>query len=1368
MKRTIAMVLALLMVLALVPVIGMNEAQAAGPAVKIKAYPKTSYVYGSAFDPSGLKVEVTVPTDVTYPKSIDYDGSAITTWLGSTEITSATTFDAGAYSSARAYTVTVKYSGEGNADYACETTFKIRIGASAPSASISVLTPPQKEYTLGSKLDLSGMILTLKKQYSAGSAAPVSGYPKPVPATGSDPDTADLWFKLGDKVIKHDDVLSADAFKEGTYTLTVYYYGKIEEDGVDCSVAASTTVTGVRISKSVPTATITIKTPPKTSYVLGQTWNLADLTATVDIKLAGVSVAGYPKDIDYADTTLKYFYDGREIAHDGTIEAPTYAIGTKTLTVLYQNTVADGLESDGATPIVKSVTARTTLDVTINKPTPKAELEILKNPTALYYVPGAALDLTGTQIKVTQYKSNGDFDTGFSETEKKYTYNETSKQFENDADASDVLDTELSYTLGGHPIAADGALDTTKFKAGSNYSLVLNYSGAVVEGTASTAVTASDSAKVYVVKELLKGVALNGSGPDSKVFFLGETLDLTGLAYSLLYSTKPNGAATRTDTSKKLSDFTLRWNNENGSLLTQDSLPKLTGTLLPDLLTPDVATFKIWAGYTDTQQKRTFSDDSVEITVLPSPTALAVEDATNGFSDTDATWVYDKTHLGQTAQLTATVTGAGIDNPNDASLVSWGSLNPAVATVSSTGVLKFLSAGETTIRVSTRGDNQITKSFTVEVGKSNIPLTGVQLNKTDLTLTVGDSDKLITSLIPSGARYDEADVEWKVYDAADGTTEVTDVIEIKVDPDNKLIATVKALAEASAAVSTLTNGEVIVVVTVKDGATETTARCVIDVNVKPVERVYVSPTAVTLIEGQAYPIVGTALPYDATDLTLSWRSSNEALATVQDGRVLVKDITDAQWKNIINPATGAKWTDKDIAAGKCTTTVTISCSSVSNSKLTAATCVVTIKQGVLATQLSLNKYYASLNLGGSTQVTATILPKDATVKTVTWSSSDPTVASVSSTGKITAHKAGTCVVRAVSNGSGAEDLTAECEVTVSAVISGSIGLSALDVTMYKDQTMTLVATVIPSNTTNKEVTFTSSNPKVAMVDSSTGVITALTNGKATITVTANDGSKATATCLITVKDRVVVSKITLNLKDFALLHGDTTVLTATVEPDYASEMDVTWTSSNPSVVSVDENGKVSGLLAGQSAVITATAKDGSGVTAKVSVDVVSAFYGSGKVVNCLRRVNVRKTPSGQAQFMGYAYLNETYKVLGKTGSWYKISYEGQSCYIWSAYIRLIGDGNAEYTSAGKTTAAATGTGTGTGTGTSTGTPTNCTVTNCVYAVNVRSGPGTTYDKVGIAPLNASYKYLGTYGDWYKLQFNATTEAYIHSNYIFVN
>ena len=165
-----------------------------------------------------------------------------------------------------------------------------------------------------------------------------------------------------------------------------------------------------------------------------------------------------------------------------------------------------------------------------------------------------------------------------------------------------------------------------------------------------------------------------------------------------------------------------------------------------------------------------------------------------------------------------------------------------------------------------------------------------------------------------------------------------------------------------------------------------------------------------------------------------------------------------------------------------------------------------------------------------------------------------------------------------------------------------VALSPSTLNLKEDETGTLTATVEPSNATNKNVTWESSNTSVATVDAS-GLVTAVSAGTATITVTTEDGDK-TATCEVTVTAATVsVTGVTLNKTSTSLYVGDTETLTATVAPANATNKAVTWTSSNPSVAKV-ENGVVTALACG-TAVITATAADGSGASASCTVTVSS-------------------------------------------------------------------------------------------------------------------------------------------------------------------
>ncbi len=178
--------------------------------------------------------------------------------------------------------------------------------------------------------------------------------------------------------------------------------------------------------------------------------------------------------------------------------------------------------------------------------------------------------------------------------------------------------------------------------------------------------------------------------------------------------------------------------------------------------------------------------------------------------------------------------------------------------------------------------------------------------------------------------------------------------------------------------------------------------------------------------------------------------------------------------------------------------------------------------------------------------------------------------------------------------------------TIETLVEG-ITLSQSSATLTEGETLRLTATVKPTNATNKSITWSSSNTSVATVDAN-GKVTAKAAGTATITATANDGSGVNASCVVTVEKKVVaVSSITLSQSLATLIEGGTLTLTATVTPDDATNKAVTWSSSNTSVATVDANGKVTAIAPG-TATITATANDGSGVSATCEVTVVAAEY----------------------------------------------------------------------------------------------------------------------------------------------------------------
>ena len=181
-------------------------------------------------------------------------------------------------------------------------------------------------------------------------------------------------------------------------------------------------------------------------------------------------------------------------------------------------------------------------------------------------------------------------------------------------------------------------------------------------------------------------------------------------------------------------------------------------------------------------------------------------------------------------------------------------------------------------------------------------------------------------------------------------------------------------------------------------------------------------------------------------------------------------------------------------------------------------------------------------------------------------------------------------------------LTGDVTGTVNYKVTG-VSLSPDTLTLKVGESKTLTPTITPTIATNQDVTWESSNTNVATVNN--GTVTALSTGTATITVKTEDG-EFTDTCTVTVNaaDYVPVESVSLNKTSTTLTVGDTETLTATVQPDGASNRTVTWTSSNPSVATVDASGTVTAVSEG-TANITVTTEDGNfTATCEVTVNPV--------------------------------------------------------------------------------------------------------------------------------------------------------------------
>lgn len=171
---------------------------------------------------------------------------------------------------------------------------------------------------------------------------------------------------------------------------------------------------------------------------------------------------------------------------------------------------------------------------------------------------------------------------------------------------------------------------------------------------------------------------------------------------------------------------------------------------------------------------------------------------------------------------------------------------------------------------------------------------------------------------------------------------------------------------------------------------------------------------------------------------------------------------------------------------------------------------------VFVTGASLDETSLNLGIGKTATLTCTISPANASDKTVTWTSSDETIATVDQTGKVTAVAKGKATITAEPKGQNPHFKIAipSCEVYVDPIAVTGVALNKTSLELTEGETFTLEATIAPTDATNQNVTWESSKPAVASVDQN-GKVTAQAEGEATITVTTNDGSKQ-ATCTVKV------------------------------------------------------------------------------------------------------------------------------------------------------------------------------------------------------------------------------------------------------------
>ena len=332
----------------------------------------------------------------------------------------------------------------------------------------------------------------------------------------------------------------------------------------------------------------------------------------------------------------------------------------------------------------------------------------------------------------------------------------------------------------------------------------------------------------------------------------------------------------------------------------------------------------------------------------------------------------DKTELtlteGEAETLTATVRPDNADNRN----VTWSSDKTEIATVDGAGKVTAVKAGEAVVTVTTE-DGGKTATCKVTVKAKAVNVTEVTLDRTELTLTEGETGTLTATVKPDNA--DNRKVTW--------SSDKTDVAT--VDGAGKVTA-VKA-------------GEAVVTVTTEDGGKTATCKVTVKAKTVSVTEVTLDKTELTLTEGETETLTATVKPDNADNLKVTWSSDKTEIATVDGtGRVTA------------------------VKAGEAVVTVT------TEDGGKTATCKVTVKAKVVpVTGVEVNPWAVTLSVRGTSKLSYTIRPADATNQNVKWESESPSVATVDSEGNVQGVAAGTAKICVTTEDGGFKSY---CTVTV--------------------------------------------------------------------------------------------------------------------------------------------------------------------------------------------------------------------------------------------------------------------------------------------------------------------------------------------------
>jgi|GEM_PF-51586 len=485
--------------------------------------------------------------------------------------------------------------------------------------------------------------------------------------------------------------------------------------------------------------------------------------------------------------------------------------------------------------------------------------------------------------------------------------------------------------------------------------------------------------------------------------------------------------------------------------------------------------------------------------------------------------------------------------------IQWKTSNEKVATVSKKGVVKGVKKGKATITATVKGNKKI-KKVKCKVTVKNVLIKTITSG--NVTLKVGSTTTLKPTIQPANAT----------------------IKKLKYTSGNTKVVTVN---ETTGLVTAKAAGTATITIAATDGSKKTAK---VNITVNPADPIKatgmsVAQSAVSMNIGGTAQIEATVTPANTANKIVSYTSYDPEIATVTDGG-LITAISEGRAEIEIKTTDGS---DK-----KAKVVVTVKSSATS--------------EDIKATGISAAQSAVSMNIGGTTQIEATVMPANTTNKEVSYISYDPEIATVSSGGLITAISEGRAEIE-IKTTDGSEKttkvvVTVKSSTTSEVVKATGVSVETPSFSMGVGEDRVLNAIVTPADATNNEVSYTSYDPEIATVSSS-GLITALKEGRAEIEIKTTDGSNKTAKAVVTVKP-ILATSISVGALDVGLEAGNTSQINVIFNPANTTGKGLSYVSSDTSVATVSATGLITAVKNG-TATITVTTKDGSDKTATLNV-----------------------------------------------------------------------------------------------------------------------------------------------------------------------